>query len=216
MDPYAKAFTGKLRNADNLLLAYDPGSPDRDLSLDPRDNTGVVPKCIVVDDRFDWQGDSPPGIPLEELIVYEVHVKGFTAHPSSGVPAGHLPGLHREDSASHGARASTPWSSSRSTSITSRTSSSPRASPITGATTPSAFSRPSPRTGRGGLRAARWRSSRRWCGSCTARGSRSSWTWCTTTPRRETSWVPPVLPRDRQPDLLLPHGRRRTSPSATT
>jgi len=85
LDPYAKAFTGKLRNADNLLLAYDPGTPDRDLSLDPRDNTRMVPKCIVVDDRFDWQGDSPPGIPFEELIVYEVHVKGFPAHPSSRV-----------------------------------------------------------------------------------------------------------------------------------
>jgi glycogen operon protein len=85
LDPYAKALTGKLRNADNLLLAYDPGSPDKDLSLDGRDNTRVVPKCIVVDDRFDWQADVPPSIPFEELIVYEVHVKGFTAHPSSGV-----------------------------------------------------------------------------------------------------------------------------------
>jgi len=40
---------------------------------------------IVIDDAFDWQGDVPPEIPPEELIIYEVHVKGFTAHPSSGV-----------------------------------------------------------------------------------------------------------------------------------
>jgi glycogen operon protein len=45
----------------------------------------VVPKSIVIDDAFDWQGDSPSLRKLEEIIIYEVHVKGFTAHPSSGV-----------------------------------------------------------------------------------------------------------------------------------
>ena len=85
LDPYAKAVTGKLRNTNNLLLAYDPNSPDRDLSRDDRDNTRIVPKSVVVDDQFDWQGDSPLDIPLENLIIYEVHLKGFTAHPSSGV-----------------------------------------------------------------------------------------------------------------------------------
>jgi glycogen operon protein len=85
IDPYAKALTGKARNQDNLLLAYDASSPARDLSLDTRDNTRLVPKSIVCDDDFDWQGDAPPGIPLENLFIYEVHLKGFTAHPSSGV-----------------------------------------------------------------------------------------------------------------------------------
>ena len=85
MDPYARAFTGKALNEDNLLLAYDPASPARDLSLDTRDNTSIVPKAIVTDDAFDWRGDAPPAIPFEDLIIYEVHVKGFTAHPSSGV-----------------------------------------------------------------------------------------------------------------------------------
>ncbi|HEY5997154.1 MAG TPA: hypothetical protein VIU29_09025, partial [Candidatus Deferrimicrobiaceae bacterium] len=55
-DPYARAFTGPFRNVDNLLLAYDPGSNGLDLAPDPRDNTRIVPKCIVTDDRFDWQG----------------------------------------------------------------------------------------------------------------------------------------------------------------
>src|SRR6185369_2758638 len=85
LDPYAKAITGKFRNTDNLLLAYDATHAARDLSLDPRDNAAVVPKGIVVDDAFDWQNDASPHVPLEELIVYEVHVKGFTAHPSSRV-----------------------------------------------------------------------------------------------------------------------------------
>lgn len=85
LDPYAKALTGKCRNTDNLLLAYDPGSPSRDLAMDIRDSAGVMPRCIVVGDDFDWQGDVHPDIPLEQQAVYEVHVKGFTAHSSSGV-----------------------------------------------------------------------------------------------------------------------------------
>jgi isoamylase len=85
IDPYAKALTGKCRNNDNLLLAYDPNSSERDKSFDTRDSTPVVPKSIVMDDSFDWQGDMPSQRALEELIIYEVHVKGFTAHPSSGV-----------------------------------------------------------------------------------------------------------------------------------
>src|SRR5512139_2449430 len=85
IDPYTKALTGKFKNKDNLLLAYDPKSPLRDLSKDGRDNASAVPKSIVVDDHFDWQGDVPPDIPFQKLIIYEVHLKGFTAHRSSGV-----------------------------------------------------------------------------------------------------------------------------------
>ena len=85
LDPYAKAVTGKCFNKDNLLLAYDAMSASQDLSFDARDSTAAFPKCIVIDDRFDWQGDAPPNIPLEAGIIYEVHLKGFTAHPSSGV-----------------------------------------------------------------------------------------------------------------------------------
>ena len=85
LDPHARAFNGKARNQDNLLLAYDPRSADLDLSWDGRENTAIAPKCIVVDDRFDWQGDTPPHTPLEKLVIYETHLKGFTAHPSSGV-----------------------------------------------------------------------------------------------------------------------------------
>jgi glycogen operon protein len=85
MDPYAKALTGKFVDRDNLLLAYDPGDPVADLSRDDRDNTRIVPKSIVVDDAFDWQGDTPPDYHLEKLFIYEVHLKGFTAHPTSRV-----------------------------------------------------------------------------------------------------------------------------------
>jgi glycogen operon protein len=85
IDPYAKALTGKHRNVDNLLLGYVPGSAERDLSLDERDSSDCVPKSIVFDDRFDWQDDAPLDCSLESLYIYEVHLKGFTAHRSSGV-----------------------------------------------------------------------------------------------------------------------------------
>jgi len=83
VDPYAKAVTGKFSNRDNLLLGYDPLSSDKDLSYDRRDSSTGVPRCVVVDDAFDWQGDVRPDIPLEKLFIYEVHAKGFTAHKSS-------------------------------------------------------------------------------------------------------------------------------------
>jgi glycogen operon protein len=88
IDPWARALAGRVRNEDSLLLAYDAESPARDLSMDLRDDAAQVPKAIVVDDSaFDWQGDTPPDLPFESLVIYEVHVKGFTAHASSGVAA---------------------------------------------------------------------------------------------------------------------------------
>jgi isoamylase len=36
---------------------------------------------------FDWRGDRPLGLPLQDLVIYEAHVRGFTWHDSSGVPS---------------------------------------------------------------------------------------------------------------------------------
>ena len=85
LDPYAKAFTGKCVNRDNLLLPYDPAAAPVGFVPDARDNTSIMPKCLVVDDRFNWDSDLPMHLPMEKLIIYEVHVKGFTAHASSRV-----------------------------------------------------------------------------------------------------------------------------------
>jgi isoamylase len=85
LDPYAKAFTGKCHNRDNLLLPYDSMAIPRGFVPDTRDNTSIMPKCLVIDDQFDWNGDVPMHLPMEKLLIYEVHVKGFTAHPSSNV-----------------------------------------------------------------------------------------------------------------------------------
>ncbi|MBF0484143.1 MAG: glycogen debranching protein GlgX [Candidatus Omnitrophica bacterium] len=85
IDPYAKAFHGDFKNIDDLLLGYDAKSTEQDLSFDPRDNTAIAPRSVIIDDSFDWQGDKKPNVPMEKLIIYEVHVKGFTAHSSSKV-----------------------------------------------------------------------------------------------------------------------------------
>ena len=41
-----------------------------------------MPKCVVVDTRFDWGDDRPPHIPWHRTVIYEAHVKGMTMrHP---------------------------------------------------------------------------------------------------------------------------------------
>ena len=80
VDPYAKAIEGAFRWELGNTLPYVPtGAPDADLQLDATDDAAAVPKCVVVDGRFDWQGDSRPETPWEQTVIYELHVKGFTA-----------------------------------------------------------------------------------------------------------------------------------------
>jgi isoamylase len=50
------------------------------------DNTATAMKSVVIDTSgYDWEGDEPLGRPMDETIIYEVHVGGLTRHPSSGV-----------------------------------------------------------------------------------------------------------------------------------
>jgi isoamylase len=65
IDPYARALAGR------FLPATD----------------GIIrpPKCVVVDDAFDWKGDRHLKRPLSETIIYEMHVRGFTRSTTSGV-----------------------------------------------------------------------------------------------------------------------------------
>jgi len=85
LDPYAKALTGSFRWRLNEAFGYDPKSPDKDLSFNTVFDPSGIPKCIVVDDYFDWQGDRPLNYPLRHSVIYETHVRGLTASPSSGV-----------------------------------------------------------------------------------------------------------------------------------
>lgn len=84
VDPYAKAITGDY-DIRGDHFGYDIYSDKKDLSFSNRDNIAYSPKCVVIDDKFDWEGDRHPLIPPNDLVIYETHVKGLTIHPTSGV-----------------------------------------------------------------------------------------------------------------------------------
>jgi len=84
IDPYAKAIDGQLdwsRGA--LALPYTPPAEgpvpdDADRQIDETDDAAVIPKSVVIDQGFDWQGDEPPRTPFADTVIYETHVRGFT------------------------------------------------------------------------------------------------------------------------------------------
>jgi glycogen operon protein len=85
IDPYAKAIEGPVAFERGNTLPYVPdASEDADLTPDDTDDAAAIPKSVVVDERFDWEGDewTRPQIPWHETVIYETHVKGFTKlHP---------------------------------------------------------------------------------------------------------------------------------------
>jgi glycogen operon protein len=79
LDPYAKAIHGEWTRNESMF-PYHFDKPDD--SKNDLDSAPTMPKSIVVDDSFDWEGDAPPRTPWHKTIVYETHVKGFTRlHP---------------------------------------------------------------------------------------------------------------------------------------
>lgn len=81
IDPYAKAIAGTIDWSD-ALFGYEIGHPDEDLSYSEIDSAPYIPKCVVIDENFDWEGDQPPMCSYHKSIIYETHVKGFTKmHP---------------------------------------------------------------------------------------------------------------------------------------
>ena len=74
IDPYATALTGSSRWG-----VVEPRVGEPAASRWPRR------RSLYVDTDFDWDGTRPPRIPLEDKVIYELHVRGFTRHPSSGV-----------------------------------------------------------------------------------------------------------------------------------
>jgi len=78
IDPYAKAIEGAVDWRAANVLPYLPGGPDADLEPCDEDDAEAIPKCVVVDEHFDWEGDGRLEIPWHDTVIYEVHVKGFT------------------------------------------------------------------------------------------------------------------------------------------
>lgn len=66
LDPYARAITPSSWGQDRGFL-------------------GKEPCCMMPAAVYDWEGDRPLGTPLKDSVIYEMHVRGFTIHPSSGV-----------------------------------------------------------------------------------------------------------------------------------
>jgi glycogen operon protein len=85
IDPYAKAIEGTVdweHDANVLPYVPNPDTEDADLEIDDEDDSFAMPKSVVIDERFDWQGDRRLEIPFADTIIYETHVKGFTmTHP---------------------------------------------------------------------------------------------------------------------------------------
>jgi len=77
VDPYAKAIAGRVEWGDEMY-GYVVGGEKEDLTHDFRDDAWGMPKAVVIDNAFNWDGDRKLGRPLAESIIYEVHVKGFT------------------------------------------------------------------------------------------------------------------------------------------
>ncbi|GIW80041.1 MAG: glycogen debranching enzyme [Gemmatales bacterium] len=79
-------FNPKLVLLDPAATAIADGavwgqSPDANVPVE----WGTRRRSLFVRRRYDWQGDLPPLTPWDETIIYELHVRGFTCHPSSGV-----------------------------------------------------------------------------------------------------------------------------------
>lgn len=71
LDPWAKTVSHRLWQ--------------RPAACRPGNNIATAMRAQVVQDHYDWEGDEPLYIPLNNAVVYEMHVNGFTRHASSGV-----------------------------------------------------------------------------------------------------------------------------------
>ncbi|HFV9292634.1 TPA: glycogen debranching protein GlgX [Serratia fonticola] len=78
LDPAARAVEGPVADHVNLHGGYE--QPDQ------QDSAQLMPKCVVIDESYDWQDDRPPATPWGKTVIYEAHVRGLTlTHPE--IPA---------------------------------------------------------------------------------------------------------------------------------
>ncbi|MEZ4583084.1 MAG: hypothetical protein R3A10_15860 [Caldilineaceae bacterium] len=65
-----------------------PAGYSREAAINPGDNAPFAMKSVVIDPTtFAWEDDRPLQRPFSRTVIYEMHVRGFTANPNSGVPA---------------------------------------------------------------------------------------------------------------------------------
>jgi glycogen operon protein len=79
LDPYAKVIDGGVDWDAANVHPYQPGD---DSLPDATDDAAAMPRCVVIDPGFDWEGDTQLETPWHETVIYELHVRGFTKlHP---------------------------------------------------------------------------------------------------------------------------------------
>ncbi|MCW2811565.1 MAG: glycogen debranching enzyme GlgX [Friedmanniella sp.] len=81
LDPYATAVEGEI-DWDESVFSHRFSNPDE---FNPADSAAAMARSVVADRSFDWDEDAPdvaPRTPLDQTVIYEMHVKGFTqTHP---------------------------------------------------------------------------------------------------------------------------------------
>jgi glycogen operon protein len=92
LDPFATAISRQPPWDFAAARGYDSRASDPDLVPATQNNSGSMPKCVWMNESFDWRGDRPLRHPWSKTIIYELHVRGFTRHPKSGVDH---PGTYR-------------------------------------------------------------------------------------------------------------------------
>ncbi len=75
LDPYGQAVSGDLTPVP-AVFGYAQGAP---AEMNVEDSAPYVPRSVVVDDHFDWGGDTPMRRRWRDTVIYEMHVKGMTA-----------------------------------------------------------------------------------------------------------------------------------------
>jgi isoamylase len=79
LDPYARAISGAV-DWDEALYSYKFLTPEG--AINRKNSARYAPRSVVVNPYFDWENDRAPRTPWHETLIYELHVKGFTAlHP---------------------------------------------------------------------------------------------------------------------------------------
>jgi len=86
IDPYAMDIVGTL-NWSDAHFGYRVGHRNEDMAPDRRDNAADMLKCRVADPAFSWGADRSPKIPWHDMVIYELHVRGFTKNNPDVPPA---------------------------------------------------------------------------------------------------------------------------------
>ncbi|MGH2774031.1 MAG: glycogen debranching protein GlgX [Actinomycetota bacterium] len=84
LDPYAKSIDGDV-NWSEEVFGYNFEADDADLTFNEADSALRVPKSVVIDPTFEWEGDEALQTPWHRTVIYETHVKGFT-FTNPGIP----------------------------------------------------------------------------------------------------------------------------------